>query len=360
MQDFEPYFCTVEDCTTPFDISNTFNGLLDHLQSHLTQRYHIDLPNGKHYEVDEEGFEKYLLQHTDTSVETSLAMKEASYRKGVFVFQTCPFCGGFPDNIQKRFPEPVAPKAQLELRQHIKRHMEDIALFLPPYREDEEVVPQSSAFSRIFGEERSILGPSEDFRITCDLAICDCKDFGENPEESASTSEVIPGLDVFTASNDAQSDEKDTDFWVELFPELPRYDKSRVGDEYYLQDKHLSLLAASQGSIDRDTGEGKDTEAQISSFHGPFINTFRASGVPLDYSVSDLERWLEDQDISDHPIKVLSVAPMGRETQCATFVIKEDDLSWRKTTVAPEIILDDTFYGITPLFDAGVGNAIVE
>ncbi|KAF6788995.1 Kinesin light chain 5 [Colletotrichum sojae] len=71
-----------------------------------------------------------------------------SRRKGVFMFLSCPFCGGFPDDIQKRFPEPVAPEAQIELRQHIKRHMQDIALFLPPYREDEKFTPQSSASNK--------------------------------------------------------------------------------------------------------------------------------------------------------------------------------------------------------------------
>ncbi|KAI8244799.1 Serine/threonine-protein kinase [Colletotrichum sp. SAR 10_77] len=54
MQDFEPYFCIHDDCRSPFDIPNNFNGLLKHLQEdHVEERFHVEMPNGNHEEVSE-------------------------------------------------------------------------------------------------------------------------------------------------------------------------------------------------------------------------------------------------------------------------------------------------------------------
>ncbi|KAE9570113.1 hypothetical protein CGMCC3_g13710 [Colletotrichum fructicola] len=51
MQDFEPYFCPVEQCTKPFDLPNHFDGLLHHLQDHVEERFHVNLPSGEHQDL---------------------------------------------------------------------------------------------------------------------------------------------------------------------------------------------------------------------------------------------------------------------------------------------------------------------
>ncbi|KAI9147010.1 Ankyrin repeat domain-containing protein [Paramyrothecium foliicola] len=136
IQDFEPYFCTWEQCDAPFDMFNTFDGLLAHMQSHLGECYHVDTPDGEHKEFSERQFEQHITQDGNIPVELMAFIKDASRRKGAFLFDNCPFCGGYPDVLEKRFPNPDSPDAQQELRRHIKQHMVDVAFFLPPNRED--------------------------------------------------------------------------------------------------------------------------------------------------------------------------------------------------------------------------------
>ena len=82
MQDFEPYFCTFEDCKAPFDVPNTFDGLLGHLQDHLPVRYHVDTLDGEHKVFYETEFEEHVKRDGEISKEMLATMKEASRRKG--------------------------------------------------------------------------------------------------------------------------------------------------------------------------------------------------------------------------------------------------------------------------------------
>lgn len=185
MQDFEPYFCTFEECNAPFDVPNSFDGLLEHLQSHLPMRHHVDKPGGEHKEFLETEFENHINSHGEVSDDVMAAMKDSSRRKGAFLFESCPFCGGYPDDLEKRFSNRDTLDAQRELRKHIKQHMQEIALFLPPYRSD------------IFDEDEGIKGSDVTHRQSisdeipedgleaeslCDRIDCDCK---QRPEELA-------------------------------------------------------------------------------------------------------------------------------------------------------------------------------
>jgi hypothetical protein len=233
MQDFEPYFCTREDCTTPFDVPNTFDGLLAHLQDHLEERYHVDMPDGEHKELNETEFEEYVAQHGEVSNRMLVTMKEASRRKGAFLFEICPFCTGYPDVLENSFPNPNTPEAQNKLRQHIKQHMQDIALFLPPERNDTDKEDNKSKGSIIIHRsvDHSDLDVPEDFIIICGEEDCDCKDKGKNSDEDILESSPVP-------------DQEDGDFWAERFPEYPQYDPSSVTDEYYLSDEVLQPFIA--------------------------------------------------------------------------------------------------------------------
>ncbi|KAF1966497.1 ankyrin [Bimuria novae-zelandiae CBS 107.79] len=136
MHDFEPYFCTYEACTAPFDVPNSFSGLLDHLQGHSATLYHVDEPNGEHHAFGETDFENHLAQQGGVPEDLLVTIKSIIRRKGVYLFDTCPFCGGYPDILEKDFPDPHTLEAQVALRDHIKKHMQDVSLFLPPYRSD--------------------------------------------------------------------------------------------------------------------------------------------------------------------------------------------------------------------------------
>ncbi|KAF5494678.1 hypothetical protein CGCS363_v009111 [Colletotrichum siamense] len=240
MQDFEPYFCPISLCEKPFDLPNNFDGLLHHLQDHVEERYHIDLPEGKHQELGEEDFEKYIRQRGYISDENLVVLKKAARRKGAFLFDDCPFCGGFPDVLEKRFPVPSAPEAQVELRRHIRQHMQDMALFLPPYREDvfdDDGDLQSSIFSRERGENSS-LESLDDFQMFCDRDACDCRDQGKFAADVTGELE-IPGIES-AVEPDA------SDFWTELFPELPRFDRSDLTKEDCAHDGILHTFLTSK------------------------------------------------------------------------------------------------------------------
>ncbi|KAH7397169.1 hypothetical protein BKA66DRAFT_605750 [Pyrenochaeta sp. MPI-SDFR-AT-0127] len=183
MQDFEPYFCTYEDCKAPFEVSNSFDGLLEHLQTHLPIRHHVDDPDGEHKELIEAEFEHHMNSHGEVSDDIMAAMKESSRRKGAFLFDSCPFCGGYPDDLEKRFSNRDTLDAQRELRRHIKQHMQEIALFLPPYRsdvvdEDEDVKGSDMTHRKSMNDEI----PENGYHIDdiCDRIDCDCRSNSEH------------------------------------------------------------------------------------------------------------------------------------------------------------------------------------
>ncbi|KAH7127824.1 hypothetical protein B0J13DRAFT_645877 [Dactylonectria estremocensis] len=233
MQDFEPYFCIFEDCKTPFDVPNSFNGLLGHLQEHLPPTWHADLPDGETKEFDDEAlFTNYVMKHGGASGDALAIMKETSLRRTAFLFASCPFCGGYPDVLENKYPNPSQPDAQLALRRHIKEHMHEIALFLPPYRDD--ILEDCSDFcSSAVTRRRSInvnnASESSDQSITCDNENCDCKDWQEN----------FPGP-YFTP----QEPPVDEDFWQSMFRDSALYDRSAGLDEGFIFDTCLKPFIA--------------------------------------------------------------------------------------------------------------------
>lgn len=275
IQDFEPYFCTLEECKAPFDVPNSFDGLLDHLQSHLEERYHVDMPDGKHEEFDETEYEHHLAQHGDVPAELESIMKKASRRKGPFLFESCPFCGGYPDVIEKLFSDPDTLEAQKALRKHIKQHMQDIALFLPPYREDildEDDDLKSFAVTGQSAKVEDVEG-LEEFPEICDQKDCDCKSRGRSITDILTDGSIS----LIAEDMDAQVDhltptfpgDTDPNLWKDLFPTSAVYDSSPVPDEYYLGDEHLRSLIASFSPQSHDITPSISKIAEALSAYNP-------------------------------------------------------------------------------------------
>ncbi|UKZ69082.1 uncharacterized protein TrAtP1_010095 [Trichoderma atroviride] len=275
IQDFEPYFCTLEDCKAPFDVPNSFDGLLEHLQSHLQERYHIDMPDGKHEEFDETEFEHHLAQHGEISTEMESIMKKASRRKGPYLFESCPFCGGYPDVIEKLFSDSDTLEAQKALRKHIKQHMQDIALFLPPYREDildEDDDLKSFAVTGQSANVEDFEGLGE-FPEICGQKDCDCKSRGR------SITETLPDVSIAVTAEgmETQMDlitpillgDTDPDLWKEMFPTSAAYDSSPVPDEYFLGDEHLRSFLVSLSSRSHDIPPSISKVAEALSTFNP-------------------------------------------------------------------------------------------
>ncbi|SPO04605.1 uncharacterized protein DNG_07290 [Cephalotrichum gorgonifer] len=234
MQDFEPYFCTLDSCHAPFDVPNTFDGLLRHLQDHMEERYHVDMPDGNHQDLGEGEFEEYIQIHASLSEEELAARKDASCRRAVFLFDSCPFCGGYPDVVERRFPAPNTPEAQRELRIHIRQHMQDVALFLPPYRDDISYKDDDGKSSTVIGRQSTGRSDIEDplvFDVNrCDRADCDCRD----PGAYADIALISP------------EDKDMSDIWADVYLDShsPRHGPPPVPAEYFLDEDCLEPFVA--------------------------------------------------------------------------------------------------------------------
>lgn len=247
MFDFEPYFCTFEGCTAPFDVPNSFDGLLEHMQSHLPLRHHVDGPDGKHRDYGEIEFEQHARSHGEISSCHMTAMKEASRRKGAFLFGSCPFCGGYPEDLESMFDDPESPEAQEGLRRHIKKHMQEFALFLPPYRSDvmdpEDHSNASENTHHRSLEETALVDP-EGFVDFCDNQDCDCNDYGSGPYETDLEFDDSVLLQDYSLNG-----------WRGILRDKFPYDFSEPSDPDLIGDKHLQsfILRFAQAGHVRET-----------------------------------------------------------------------------------------------------------
>ncbi|KAE9570153.1 hypothetical protein CGMCC3_g13709 [Colletotrichum fructicola] len=137
--------------------------------------------------------------------------------------------------------------------------MQDIALFLPPYREDifdDDNDIQSSLFSRE-RERNSSLKSSDDFQELCHRDSCDCKD------QAKSAAGWSGDLEIPDAGSTSEPDA--ADIWEELFPGLPRFDGSELTEEYCIRDDILyQFLATKLRSASDDSLEGSDAISESS------------------------------------------------------------------------------------------------
>lgn len=258
MQDFEPYFCTVEECDAPFDLVNTFEGLLQHLQErHVEECFHLDLPNGEHKEFDEAGIEGYFTQKGGISDDNFAIIKDASRKKGAYLFKSCPFCGKYPDVLEKQLPDHNAPEAQIQLRRHVKEHMQTLSRLLPPKFEDflgHEADAWSTSLSSVAERAHrsaasqmlaaSSLGDPQDYRSICSTEDCDCKDRGR-----LSADELVELLRI-PESADTENISEDGDFWADISQGLSRCGHTALTKEDFLEDPILGHLLMGDHTVE--------------------------------------------------------------------------------------------------------------
>ncbi|KAJ6031364.1 hypothetical protein N7540_002096 [Penicillium herquei] len=256
MHDFEPYFCVVDGCEAPFDVPTTFDGFMGHLQDHHPIRYHVTISDVDQIEFDEAEFEAYVKRHDEASEEDLSILKKASQRRGVFLFTSCPFCGGYPDILKKPFPDPVAEQAQTELRQHIKHHMQDVALLLPLYRDD--ISENEDLESCVTSGRRSELRISENsgnWRTICERSSCDCK-------QSGGDSGIDESSDADIQQSAADGNE-DIDFWPDILVNSSLYDRSAVTDDYYQKNEQLKKFMENSDDLGRIGQSGSHMEIPV-------------------------------------------------------------------------------------------------
>lgn len=226
------------------------------MQTHVEERFHVDMPDGKHKEFTEQEFEDYSTQRNDISSGDLQTLKESARHKGIFLFKECPFCGGYPDDVEKSCKDPNTAEAQIRLRQHIKRHLQDIALFLPPYREDvfqEDEDSDTSNFSRGTAGFRNVEHLDENLTV-CGKENCDCKDLAKNSQDLP---EIMSSMHALKDAEVSNQNEEHADLWEALFPESSRYSKSDLTEKDCLDDQHLKhfLTASSRPQNETSLGE---------------------------------------------------------------------------------------------------------
>ncbi|CEJ94647.1 hypothetical protein VHEMI10166 [[Torrubiella] hemipterigena] len=138
--DFEPFFCTFDDCSDVFECSASYSSWLSHIQkAHMQSEWHCwycrDTTSGSHAQFSSEQlFKDHLTNlHSDRVTETvmSTVIKHSEGRNSL-ACQTCAFCGGYPEEIEALHPTRESPEALLVLENHIKSHFMSLSLILLP------------------------------------------------------------------------------------------------------------------------------------------------------------------------------------------------------------------------------------
>ncbi|KLU87727.1 hypothetical protein MAPG_06720 [Magnaporthiopsis poae ATCC 64411] len=133
MQDVRPYFCTVKRCDAPLDVPTSFEGLIEHLQTHMPVRYHLAMPDGSHKEFENKvDYDKHAGKMPEYKHMTPGAfdtMRASSRRRSVFKLTACPFSGCSPHEIPDEVHDTDTWEHQRQLMAHLQRHMLGIAFF---------------------------------------------------------------------------------------------------------------------------------------------------------------------------------------------------------------------------------------
>lgn len=148
-------------------------------------RWHCTAPIHKPMVFSEkERFEEHMQTHYENLTDTLLStLTKHSVRHETRVFQSCPFCGGLPEELEEKFPNQEDTNAQLALQRHVRDHLIAVALILPPIRVDKLEEEGRSIGSSAQGHGDHEFDPKQEAvvpLIHCDRGDhekpCDCRD----------------------------------------------------------------------------------------------------------------------------------------------------------------------------------------
>lgn len=198
---------------------------------------------------DKEKFEEHMQTHYEDLTDPLLStLSKHSVRHDTRVFKSCPFCGGFPEELERRFPNQQDTKAQQALQKHVKNHFIDVALILPPIRVDmlEEEGRAIGSSAQGHGDNES--NPNEEAiipSIHCEGGdeerSCDCRDVTkDSASEWLTMSRIV--LPIWGGSESIQSLERFDD------PGWPSHSRSSLSDPIELENlpqnhqEHISVI----------------------------------------------------------------------------------------------------------------------
>lgn len=134
MHDFAPYICLYPDCPTPHSRYSSSQEWLLHMEEiHIPRQWVCD----SHPELTfptENLFCEHIMSGHDPTISTKhlAALAQVSTRPVTPVFLLCPLCAEIPHKIVEKIEssaiEPNSPLFYRTLNQHIKKHLQTLAL----------------------------------------------------------------------------------------------------------------------------------------------------------------------------------------------------------------------------------------
>ncbi|CAJ0549768.1 Ff.00g033810.m01.CDS01 [Fusarium sp. VM40] len=183
IHDFEPFFCVYDECSSPFSCSDTFTGLLAHMRDAHTQPkwrcWHCNTTSSPKMFSSADELNDHLENCHSTEVKDSLrsTVLEHSIVSTQHALRDCPFCGGFPIEIEERPSHQDREEALEKLEKHVREHLANVALILAPRETGEPVDTMSDSISDAKAgknSERDVEGIDEDNELQCLNVSCDC------------------------------------------------------------------------------------------------------------------------------------------------------------------------------------------
>lgn len=147
--------------------------------------------------------------------------------------EECPFCAGFPEEIETKYPTRDCEEAYEALEKHVRDHLISVAMILAPVESGEsgdEVEDVNSEAEGDIGSERDLEGVGDIHELECEDPSCDCKDTSKSsfpdwptePEMSTPSDEAFQSADLYrlgeTLEGDGESMSPVTEFdWATFF-----------------------------------------------------------------------------------------------------------------------------------------------
>ncbi|CEJ87213.1 hypothetical protein VHEMI04340 [[Torrubiella] hemipterigena] len=138
IRDLEPFFCVFDECDMPFACGQSQTAWAHHMkQNHALPMWNCPYcpPLGANSRLSSS---MELNNHLENSHADRISQGlrdvavEHSKVQTNEILGKCPFCNGYPDDIDKEFPNHSSRDAIKSLENHIRHHLDDIALLLLP------------------------------------------------------------------------------------------------------------------------------------------------------------------------------------------------------------------------------------
>ncbi|KAM0552645.1 hypothetical protein ACHAPJ_007742 [Fusarium lateritium] len=305
-----------------------------------------------------------------TEVEDSLrsTVLEHSIIRAQHALRECPFCGGFPIEIEKRPSHQDREEALEKLEKHVREHLANVALILAPMETGEPVDTMSDSRSEAKTgkiSERDIEGLSENNELECLDVYCDCH---ETEKDSANEWPAKTNSNNCETENDSDI-KRINEIWNVISEgkrkEFPDDHESQLacavkyGFSYW--PENLSLPSSPQDSPTQKSQEeyiGRTASQETKVWTHADYTVGWICALPLDYTAAtalldqrhpDLPKRANDQisytlgSISGHNIVIVCL-PKGIIRRTSAAIVAEGMLS--------------TFPSIVWSFSVGIGAGI--